>query len=304
MKSSSFVVRFLLLLPAGFALLLLASVLLIKYDDPALSDIRIHNMGYNTVAYRGFHTVNRDDDVVLVGDSTLLMGIMPEIVERKLGRKVISLPLYGNSGLSGFTLLLDNYLKHNKKPGCIVFYLAASAPYCFDAHTYEKSYTLLKYGAPVNWSLLKEVDFLDVIHAAGTVSKGICRNAPRLAQSGAQFNADLERMNATKGFVSNAMGESLGREATFSTRQQKPLDLDFIDALRKRYQGEGVRVLYCVAPVPEGDGALEYFRRSYRKADNAIVSLPNSYFSDCWHLLEQGAAHNSGLFAEFLKTRL
>jgi hypothetical protein len=303
MKHSSFVIRYLLLLPAGAIIIGFASLCLIRYDNPSISDIRRHGLGYNTITYHGFSRVNCDNDIVMVGDSTLLMGIIPNIIEKKLNATVISLGLYATSGLQSYTLMLDNYLRRNKKPKCIVFYFSASTPYYFNEHTYEKSYTLLKYGALTTFFQSKEVDFSDVVCAAWTIVTGISKNIFHITNSRIRFRHDISLMDTTKGYVRNAVPTPIDPDCKLNTSQKRDLELYFIDQLRKRYENMGIRVLYCISPMPESDSGSEFFKKNYTQVDNAIITLPNCFFTDSRHMTESGAVLNSKLFADYLQTK-
>ena len=304
MKHGSFVNNYLLLLPVVAIIIGVLSIYMIKYDSPGVSDIRRHGLGYNTITYHAFSRINCDKDIVMVGDSTLLMGVIPNVIEETLNTTVISLGLYATSGLQSYILMLDNYLRWNKKPKCIIFYFSASTPYYFNEHTYEKSYTLLKYGAPATFFLSREVGFTDVVHAAWTIITGVSKNIFHITDSRTRFIRDISLMDITKGYVKNAISIPINPDCKLNTSLKGNLELDFIDKLRKHYENNGIRVLYCVSPMPESDSGLEFFKKKYTQIDNTIITLPNCFFTDSRHMTESGAMLNSKLFACYLQTKL
>jgi hypothetical protein len=305
MKARTFVRRFVLLLPVLAVLIVALSILLIRYDNPEISEIRHHDLGYNTLAHHRFTRSGCDNDIVLVGDSTLLMGVMPQVVGERLHESVINLGLFATSGLDTYTLMLDNYLKCNKRPNCVVFCFAASTPFYFNEHSYEKTYTQLKYGS-VAGTLLhpKDVDITDCVRAASTIVSGIWANAKHLARARKLYSTDLAYLDATNGFFRNSATAPLSEGEKFSTKLRDDLDVSFIERLKKRYEGQGIKVLYFVSPLPAGDGGIDYFRKQYRNIDNAITVLPNSSFADSRHMTEKAAMNYSKQFAEFLKARI
>jgi len=304
MKYRSFVKRYLLLLPTGTALLVLVSLCLIRYDNPSISDIRRRGLGYNTITYHRFSRLNCNNEIVMVGDSTLLMGIIPKVLEEKLNTTVISLGLYATSGLSAYTLMLDNYLRQNKKPKYIIFYFSTSTPYYFNEHSYERSYTLLKYGSLTTLFHTDEINVTDIVHAAWIIFTGMYKNMFHITESIKHFRNDILSMNTTKGYVNNSVSISIDPDCKLNTSQQKNLDLAFIDKLKKRYESMGIRVLYCVSPMPECDTAATFFMKKYSNADNRIITFPNHFFTDSRHMTESGALLNSKLFANYLQTKL
>jgi hypothetical protein len=305
MKFRNFVTSFVILVPVLAALIVLSSILLIRYGDPGLTENRRHELGYNTLAHHRFTRNGCADDIILVGDSSLLMGVVPSVLEQRLNRKVVNLGLYATSGLSSYTLLLDNYLKRNKKPECIVFYFLASTPYHFSEHSYEKCYTLLKYGDPwCSMEVAEQVDATDCVRVACNMVSALWHNALHLDRARSRFRSDLAAMDEEKGFVKASFGFPLPQGYRFSTLQEQDLDLTFIRELKRRYQEQGIRVLYYVSPLPEGDQGLSFFRKAYSGIDNTVFALPNRYFADQRHLSESGARYNSEIFAEFLAGKL
>lgn len=301
MRPAAFVRRFLLSLGILGAVLVGGSLALIKHDDPGLSDIRHHDLGYNTLAYQRFALKGCDNDVVMVGDSALLMGIMPTLVEKRVHAKVVNLGLYASSSLESFTTLLDHYLACNRKPKYVVFYFAASTPFGFGTPSYERSYTLVKYGSVRQALARPELEAAACVRTAWTILEGRCRTLFHQSEARALFERDLRCMYASKGFVCNVERTPLADNAEVDTRQPVPLDLRFMDELKRRYQAQGIRVLFCVAPMPAAERGQRWYAEHYGKIDNTITTLPNRYFADSRHLTAEGALRNSEEFAQYLK---
>jgi hypothetical protein len=163
---------------------------------------------------------------------------------------------------------------------------------------------LLKYGTLTTLFQAKEVTFPDAVRAACEIITGISKNMFHLPESRKHFRNDIVMMNATKGYVKNSISVSIDPDCKLNTTQNKSLELDFIGKLKTRYEKMGIHVLYCISPMPVSDVGSEFFKNHYTQADNAVITMPNYFFTDSRHMTESGAVYNSKIFANYLQTRL
>ena len=74
-------------------------------------------------AYRFSHLKGIDADILFVGDSTAVVGVNPEIVEKVTGLSSYNVSLTVGSFIAVGNILVDNYLKQNRPPRVIVLYI-------------------------------------------------------------------------------------------------------------------------------------------------------------------------------------
>ena len=73
----------------------------------------------------GFTASGVNADIILFGESSAVMGIDPRLAARSLGMKVINIPnSLGSLNVTG-DMALSHYLRVNRRPKLIVFYLGA-----------------------------------------------------------------------------------------------------------------------------------------------------------------------------------
>lgn len=278
-----------------------AAYAVIKYENPELT-----NISYNTLAHYKMNLKGQDNEIILAGDSALLMGIIPRLVEERTGHTVINLGLYGNCGVAAMVCLLDRYLEHNKKPAALVFYFAASTPYFFADQKYEKTYTLLKYSSLPLRELRHDISLSSVYATARTIVSRSATSFIHHQKSLQQFREDIAFLTTMKGFGKNPATQTpLYSSINVDSRQNRTLDLSFMKALRERYEQRGIRVLFHIAPMPEGDRAFSYFQKEYTgHCDNLIKRLPDHLFTDHTHMTPEGARLNSYLIADDLSCTL
>jgi len=277
-----------------------SSFAIIRCAPPWYTDIK-----YNTLTFHKFAIKNTSNNIVMIGDSALLMGIIPEIVAQETGHSMINLGLYGNSGLQGYYLMIDHYLRYNTKPEYIIFYHAATTPYHFDEHKYEKTYTVAKYGSIKDILSGANPNLNDLINSAWRISWKSLKFISRRYETNEMCQKEIIELTATKGFQKNFFPEPLSNSYIFDSKQEKTFDTTFISDFRTRYKSYGIRVLCCLAPMPKGDVSFDYFKKKYETVvDNTLEQYPNGYFTDKAHLTLSGAEYNSKRFALFLKQRI
>ncbi|NVN89339.1 MAG: hypothetical protein HXX11_01935 [Desulfuromonadales bacterium] len=279
----------------------IAACYVIKYENPELS-----NISFNTLTHYKMNLKGQDNDIVLIGDSALLMGVIPHLVEEVTGHTVINLGLYGNCGVTALECLLDRYLAKNRKPSVIVIYFAASTPYFFADQKYEKTYSLIKYSSLPLQDLSRNISVTSIYVTAWTIFSRTTASLLHRQKSRQRFQEEMSFLEAMKGFGKNPSAQSpLSASFNVDSRQNRPLDLTFIKTMRTRYERRGIRVLFHIAPMPAGDRAHSFFQHEYaHDSDNIIELLPDRYFTDHTHMTLEGARLNSYRFAEVMKRTL
>ena len=62
-------------------------------------------------------------DVVLIGDSSCLMGVMPDVITEETGLKAWNLGTVGTLSIAGHARILEQYLKKNGPPQVVVYHV-------------------------------------------------------------------------------------------------------------------------------------------------------------------------------------
>ncbi|MBG0776938.1 MAG: hypothetical protein H0S85_10970 [Desulfovibrionaceae bacterium] len=284
-----YVIATLLLTAAAVAAVALCCILLIRCAD--LADVAEANIRAE-YAFR----VQGDYDVLFFGDSSLA-GVIPDALDAQLGLKTATLPLTAFSGGGVYKLVLARYLDRNPPPRLAVLYLTAKNPYFNRQHTYDKTYTLVRYGDPAE------------VFAAGINIGDLFETGKSILGYLLRGTRDPERLAAyfrNRGYcpppdtVRLAADEVLDTEVPISRD-----DMSYIDAIRKLAADRSVDLMFYVAPLPRGDAALAYYRTLYAGvADNEIYALPNTFFFDFTHMHKDGALVNSEIVARAVQARL
>ena len=228
-----------------------------------------------------FNIRDLDLDLLMIGDSSLLRGVKTHTLEKKTNKKIFSLTLNANSGLRSYKLLLKKFLENNKKPKKIIFYFAPQT-LSRDQHTMERTYTLTRHDNIFNL-LLSGVTSIDLIKTFKIVKYGkdnVSSDYSNLIlyQRGYAASYDETRQDINRIY-------DLSYKKIISNKQISKLKnlLDYSRSL-------GIKTYLYIAPSPEGDKSVLYYRKVYSDlADNEIVTYPTNFFRDIIHLLDDSA---------------
>ena len=64
---------------------------------------------------------DQNNDIIIIGDSSGLNGLIANKIQKSIGLNTINLSLYANNGIESYEILLKKYLEKNKKPKKIFF---------------------------------------------------------------------------------------------------------------------------------------------------------------------------------------
>ena len=87
---------------------------------------------------------DQNNDIIIIGDSSGLNGLIANKIQKSIGLNTINLSLYANNGIESYEILLKKYLEKNKKPKKIIFFFYFS-PNNWKNITYEKSILIFRY---------------------------------------------------------------------------------------------------------------------------------------------------------------
>lgn len=250
------------------------------------------------------------NDIVFIGDSSCLTGVIPKVIEKYLNVTVVNIAGYGNSGIIGYDVILRRYLEKNPPPKLIVYYVSPAIPNSYWTRTFEQIFTYVRYG---DWnSLLKnrgEYNFFSIQSALMTYLRSHSTLSASQKTQYFQLRQEIER---TKGYSRSLAAVGLDDQTKlvsrykygdyFNTKNDPRLK---IQKLLKNFSNENTKVILYLAPMPTGEQSFEYFREIYQDlASNQAYQLDNKYFSDYTHPTHEGAVYNSKIVASFLKNKI
>ncbi len=264
-------------------------------------------------------------DIVLVGDSSLVFGVRPDLIQRRLKQSAFNLGQPAGGMIFYPGMLLDHYLARNSRPRLIILYVGA-------------------------WTLLKHQEDLDHLWDDGATAAIRHGN---LQQIGTIFADDPRRLVRVpivflhQGLVQFSRSDRWWRDASAEMRAgrgwfavwrpgrpfatQRPggahevpvalpdrctlpvkalgaLNRRQIEQFRKTYQRDGTRVLVYVAPVPDCDPTYPAIVHAYAGiADNRPRTMPgHDFIDDGWriHTSPEGADRATKQVCDFIESFL
>lgn len=252
----------------------------------------------------GTRLQHADCEVVIDGDSSALVGVIPAVVEQKTGLKTCNVAEMAGVRVVNGGMVLDEYLAHNRAPRLIVFQFAPNdfvpAERWKSVATFEGVYFRLQYrpdAAFVGWSLTHPEMLLDNLELGARTGLPWIREKPLPPEA---F------------FVRERHGGWLPDEGTALTACPhapgfRPPDAAYVAEMRAKYQTQGTKVLMESTPEPEclSDRAL-YAPLLARVTDAPAATLPLGDYTDSgWlHVNRAGAEANSERVAELVQAAL
>jgi hypothetical protein len=229
----------------------------------------------------GFSVRHADADVVVFGDSSALFGFSPAETGQALGVSVINLPnTYGSLPVTRDDAL-QSYLRNNKPPRLIVFYMAAweldfmqgSNPHLFEGEDmlvrHGSMSEIASYLAAHPESLLKfPFRFYMTVPKSSLSSKLRHRDFGAVVAT-THGHLDYERRDAgLLGPACRIPGDFMSATRTASVE----------DMLRK-YDTASTRTMVYLAPMPSCSGSAALSERSYLGGTVAPPKImPAGYF--------------------------
>jgi len=263
--------------------------------------VRVSTYPYDAIATSRFALDGAYHDVLVIGDSSALRGVVPADVTRETGLATYNAALYAFSGLVSDDLLLRHYLAHNAVPRLVVLYVTPAAPaYDRMQGTYERSFVLFRYGSPHQIAA-------DIAETPGVAfwPEAMLRRyllPRRHARPGVSSAVTLKEIARNGGYVGTDE-KPLGDDCRLDSRADIS-NKDVLAAFRRKWAARLPDFALYIAPMAACDSAYAYYAAQYRGlADNTIARLPNQDFVDYTHASAAGAHATSRLFADFIEKR-
>lgn len=271
-----------------------ASVLLTR----ASFFVRSSTYVYDVIADQRFALRGAHDDVLVIGDSSALRGVIPADVSQRTGLAVYNAALFAFSGMASYDLLLEHYLANNAAPKLVVLYVTATQPTQEqNLGTYERTLVEFRYGSLAGIAAL------------------IADNPGVVFWPEAMLRKTLRRRD-WRGRFYDATAVALERHGGYLGTDEAPLSDDchldsradistgHLVAFRRKWAARLNDVAIYIAPMAACDRAYPYYVAQYRGvADNTIARVPPHWLVDYTHASAEGAHETSRLLADFIERR-
>jgi len=250
-----------------------------------------------------------DADILFVGDSSLIFGVIPERIEFTTGMTSYNLGTSVWGFVAAGNAILDDYLTKNRAPRLVVLYLApwvrVNPPYSYKMEWNIAARMVLAHGSVVDlvrlFALHPKAYFPFLQDVWNRLIFGFHLNVDAVDEA-------LSTLKRGRGWVS---GDSplVGTWRGMKDGCAKPKflvapDTAYINEFRRRLTARGLKVAVYIAPTPDCDPSDTGTRTAYIGiADDNPYQLPPRYFLDDGyyaHLFRKGAEENTDRVAEFV----
>ena len=241
-------------------------------------------------------------DIVFVGDSSLLMGLQPEVIKARTGLSSYNLGVPGEAFCMAGEVLLNTYLANNRAPKALVLYLSPQTN-CSGLVAGEHPGA---YDNIITLALSHETGRLaNLLFEHPSYIPAFAMNSWELAftnfdLSGRRYGATVASLRAGDGYLANPVNVPLRGCTNFDPGI--PLDVKFLHQFEHDYGSFGGRLAIYLSPVPDCDVRYRRYREeAVGVSNNDLERLPHELFSgDAVHLAPAGAEQNSRDVASFL----
>jgi hypothetical protein len=242
-------------------------------------------------------------DILFVGDSSLLMGLQPEVIKQRTGLSAHNLGVPGEAFCMASEVLLSSYLANNRTPKLLILYMSpqtncsAVASSREAAGAYDNMITLgLSHQNDRLIALLLSHPSYVPIFALNSWYLMLTNFDP----TGVRYNTALASLRAGGGHFPTPVNVPL--KACSNSDPGIPMDIKFMRQFQREHADFGGRFGIYLNPMPDCDPRYARFKREAAGvADNILERLPHDLFTyDTAHLLPTGAEQNSRSVANFL----
>jgi hypothetical protein len=267
---------------------------------------------WDAVDCQKFSIKGQSSDVVFVGDSALVEGVRPNIIEENTNISSINLGLPAGAYAFAPDLLLKHYLHQNQRPQLLVLYIS---PWVRPGETedkdlvwYEAAGLLLRHASIDEIARFFLEDPRRLVQFSALALRQI---ATQTSWSGAWWHQASREMRNEHGYLANwrldrsePEPKRLKDGCVLEPRAVMPAR-DYIERFRQAYGRDGTKVAVYVAPVPACDRSYPAIVAAYQGlADNRPGTLPSEYFVDDTyrvHLTLAGAEQATAAISDFIR---
>jgi hypothetical protein len=255
----------------------------------------------------GYGAQLRDADcrIVVYGDSTAMIGVNPDVIQRRTGLSTCNIAETEGMSMINGTMVLDQFLEHNPRPQFIVFLYA---PEDLDPQSQRSNPSVTTFEA-VTYRFRQPNKLMSVI--------ALMRYPEDFfswAIHGARWAMDSVHSKPlppeTKLLRFKTHGQSGLKDPLLTScaalPHTSPPNKKWVNSLRSKYGANGTTVLVDAMLLPDCDPGLSYFQHELSGViDNRLDSLPVSdFYAGGRHVNPTGSVPLSNMIAGQLLERL
>jgi hypothetical protein len=261
---------------------------------------RFSSYRYDTLVDQRMRLTGQKNDVVVIGDSSALVGIDPRLVEKELpGMSVYNLSLHASSGIEGVRIVLDHYLANNATPKLVLFQINPMHPNENESkERYDRASVIFRYGSwrEIAAHFLARPDDLQSLNGRFRVYLREMLESPVYSSAFLEF----AKRRGSQGPYATPPSAACADPTPLTTSPTS-----YITDLRDHLRSLGIPMILNVAPMRDCDSSTAYYAQFYRNiAASGPQKLPSSYFSDYTHLTEEGSKLYAPIIAGVIRRAL
>lgn len=236
-------------------------------------------------------------DVVVDGDSTALVGVLPSVIEQRTGLKTCNIAEVAGIKLVNGMMVLNDYLAHNRRPRYLVFVFAPEnltpPEEWTSVSNFEGWFYRIRFHRDKAFWHMALHDPEDVLMDAELGFRDGIQWLPRKP-----LPPQLANQRELSGGHVSEPGVPLQRCAGDAI--ERAPDKAWLSHLRTTYGVGGTKVLIDVMPMPSCDEGLPFYRARLGPGvtDNAVETLPIQDYTG------SGRLHTDAAGTEALSQRL
>lgn len=263
------------------------------------SAVYLRHMPYAYLVDTGYGSTlqGADCDVVIDGDSTALVGVLPKVIQQRTGLKTCNIAEVAGIKLVNGMMVLDDYIAHNKRPRYLIFLFAPenlTPPQEWTSvANYEGWFYRMRFHRDAGfWRMaLHQPNVLATVVELG-FRNGVQWLLKRPLPPELAHERELTggRVSEPGAPLTSCAGDTIVRAP----------DKSWLSHLRSTYGVQGTRVMIDVMPMPPCDVGLEFYRAHLAGVvDNTVDTLPVGDYNSSGrlHVTDAGAAELSSRVA-------
>jgi hypothetical protein len=252
-------------------------------------------------------------DILLVGDSSLLYGIRPSILQQVSQISSYNYGLVGPAITFDPQAVIDHYLATNARPRAVVLYFSPWNRFelhrITDPQWFPLAVLTLQHGTWIDFARLFYARPSSIVEIPPTIVRSIGLSSTLSKQSRAAMEGDGGHLDYSANLSPDHFALATNcRSTEFESVSSYAADNHvFLATLRAHYANLGLTLLMYVAPTALCDGQISQVTAAYSGvSDNQPVTLPNRFFANDTpvashsHVNADGVEQVSKLLAEFL----